>query len=118
MPKKLSSAQDAIKQAHEEGHWLCPKELDGKSYSQATDIVFLDPLFWQALGKARGWKDRMHVCNGCGLNLDIKEITTWNKCRKCDSDVEHQYGYKLWAHQWFENSLSNGDEQKFWESLP
>jgi len=25
---------------------------------------------------------------------------------------------KYHAHEWFENGLSNGDEQAFWQSLP
>lgn len=51
---KLTSAQDAIKQAIEGGykgdeHFL----LNLPEYAKAQ--IWIDPLFWQALGKARKW---------------------------------------------------------------
>jgi hypothetical protein len=40
----------------ESNEW-CYQTVEGesKTYIQPTAEVFLDPLFWQALGKARGW---------------------------------------------------------------
>lgn len=105
---QLHNAQDAIKQAQ---YKISPLAN--------PDLAMLDPLFWQELGKARGWNERMYVCGGCGVNLQEKEVTHWNKCEKCDSDVEHWITYEFWAIEWFkETRLSNGDETKFWESLP
>ncbi len=33
-------------------------EADGYADNRTIESVFLDPAFWQALGKARGWKER------------------------------------------------------------
>lgn len=102
---KLSNAKDAIKQAIEGGYKqyeehvrvlngvLYPLEVDGRHYSQSD--IFTDPLFWQSLGKARGWV------------FNFKEA---------DDSIYNQW--ERIAKQWFETRLSNGDEEKFWQSLP
>ena len=58
---KLHNAQDAIKQAIEGGyHGGIEEKIDSKycdlpePYNYAH--MCTDPLFWQALGKARGWQ--------------------------------------------------------------
>lgn len=102
--KQLHNAQDAIEQAIEEGRygnddwreWIKTptNELKGYQYAElfgtdATHQKMLDPLFWQALGKARGWNDK------------------WPYEDSSDN-----------AARWFDTRYHNGDEIKFWQSLP
>ena len=98
---KLTSAQDAIKQAIEGGYkavWL-----EGRYNAYAENVATLDPLFWQALGKVRGWEDEkvkhgiVYVFSG-----EIAPLERW----------------KLYALRYFESLLSGGNEKKFWEELP
>lgn len=73
-------------------------ETDGWSYQEiideARDKVILDPLFWQALGKALGWG-----------------TTT----------ASNNFGYKnswqYYAHQYINLILTGGDTDKFWKEL-
>jgi hypothetical protein len=61
-----------------------------------TSVIFLDPLFWQALGKARGWIDAMP--STYNYNVEIPE----------------------WKHQWhrFIDHLAGGkDADSFFASL-
>lgn len=113
--KKLHNAQDAIQQAIE-GGWNvftpAARRLLKKEPSFASSAftivknqpfeqyVFADPLFWQALGKARGWG--LRTLGG----LPHSDKTAFM------ADV------KMFAHQWLEVRLQEGDETKFWESLP
>jgi hypothetical protein len=116
--KKLASAQHAIKQAIEGGYdvrwnpaWLNVEKIDsqGNVTPLKNDQVFTDPLFWQALGKARGWE--LHTCTDCN-NPD-------SKCNCNEKDFEAlQNTWNVWAMRWFYTRLSNGDEEKFWQSLP
>ena len=108
--KTLHSAQDAIEQAIEGGYKTDKaenplflslsrtKKYDGNDltyrddYKVALDCTFTDPLFWQALGKARGWNN-------------------W-------SDGEtHYLGWRENAKRWFLSRMVGGDENKYWESL-
>ncbi len=94
---KLHSATDAINQAIKGGY-----PLQGIRIRPDFEIYFCDPLFWKALGKARGWKDREY-----GMET-ITNGRTWVQ----------QFASKKYAKRWFETRLSNGDENKFWQSLP
>lgn len=51
--------KNAIEKAIEGGYeGLTQKDLDTKNYQWDFPAnVFLDPLFWQALGKALGWEE-------------------------------------------------------------
>lgn len=101
--KILHSAQDAIKQAIEGGwyplqgkhgwHQSSKGAIKGWASSIPNEaLTLIDPLFWQALGKARGFKP----------TYSDNSIVTW----------------RYWAQEWFHIKMSNGDETKFWESLP
>ena len=96
--KQLTSAQDAIKQAMNEGiGW------GGTENAVSVNDIMVDPRFWQALGEARGW------CRGQKSN---------GSCNDCEftNCIRH------WRHiavSWFRGvRLSNGDENKFWQTLP
>jgi hypothetical protein len=58
-----------------------------------SPLVFTDPKFWQALGKALGWGEFVGMIKG---------------------------GTPVWlnqAHEYFEIKLTNGDENAFWKEL-
>lgn len=89
---------EAIKLAIEKGGYRPDgySSFDNYAPSQKTQAIVkmkfkerivLDPKFWQALGKALGWKNYV--------------IPEW-----------HQY-----AHQYFDLILTGGDREKFWEEL-
>ena len=96
---KLNNAQDAIKQAIEGGY---DRTRSGGLEAQERILFCLnDPLFWQSLGKARGWA---FYSDGCGPN-DV--------CR-----AFHTAEWLSNAKEWFETRMNQEDETKFWSSLP
>ncbi len=44
-----------------EKYEICYQNKEGgtDTFVQSVESIFLDPLFWQALGKARGWDDNL-----------------------------------------------------------
>jgi hypothetical protein len=78
----MTAIEQAIKEAIEKGGY-CPLHqgarihhlrlnIEGKinpTYN-LSDHVFLEPEFWQALGKAREWDMNKHLCSECGLHND------------------------------------------------
>lgn len=143
--KKLISAQDAIKQAIDGGYkWSRIKLhfIDGSFWlitSEGNLIILneqilLDPLFWAALGKVRGWGQEIYktdtgeewgqrTCLHCGVGTDYQppldsgcnHVHYPEACKHC-SDKGKKWQYH--ADDWFKVKMSNGSEQKFWESLP
>lgn len=67
-----------------------------ESGERPLDAVILDPLFWQALGKALGWYTGHE-------NISLAEYDNKN--------------WKSKAHEYFELKLTGGDEEKFWKEL-
>jgi len=57
-------------------------------------FVMVDPLFWQALGKALGWK----------VGTD----------KRFDG---YSYEWQHYAHQYFDLLLTGGDIEAFWKEL-
>ncbi len=90
----LHSEQDAIKQAVEAGYkpgiHISPCEIEGVEAYHKGDTL-QDRAFWQALGKARGWKEEKG-----------RRIADW----------------LYYALRYFETLLSGGDRKAFWQSLP
>jgi hypothetical protein len=115
---KLTSLREAIKQvfgkgyfpacfkipfSSEYGYWI---DDDGCHFSiqdveETPCVTFtqvcLDPLFWQALGKTRGWSEKTILTTFPG-NVEVRE-------------------WLMHALDYFETRLSGGDETKFWQSL-
>jgi hypothetical protein len=91
---KLTNAQDAIQQAIEGGY--TPHTHIDKCDWSPVDHHLSDPLFWKALGRARGLT---------GVVVS-------------DNIIGYQNTWQGYTTVWFETRLSNGDETKFWESLP
>lgn len=127
---KLQNAEDAVEQAIEGGY------LGGKPFAhyrksshqivyQEEDYVLpkltktileamSDPLFWQALGKVRGWEK---VERQVGKPYVIKDALGRPEKigRGWTETVEPEIYY---AHCWFDTRQSNGSEDKFFQSLP
>lgn len=127
----LHNEQEAIKQAIEGGWQAYQLEYKNNEVQIDTERVLiyshdrlvkdfsyekilLDPLFWQALGKARGWKeekcmDESDFPNASdGFKLILKEIII----------PVREYDWKYNAIRYFETRLSSGDLKSFWENLP
>lgn len=72
--------------------------------------MFLDPAFWQALGKARGWRKYRHEC---GEYFDMIGLIQCPRCLKVGSRY-------AWLDNWvrFVLHLSDGkDAESFFASL-
>jgi hypothetical protein len=78
---------DAIKLAIEKGGY------ENKPIWITESDIILDPLFWQALSKALGWKEF------AGRGEGSYPIWKWQ------------------AHRYFDLVLTGGNKEKFWEEL-
>lgn len=116
----LHNEQDAINQAVEAGYsprWVTQTHSEfwfGMSENKTLCIseTLQDPAFWQALGKARGWKpsdDRKYPIAIFEKHFDGGVTTAFKP-----EIGEWQYH----ALRYFETRLSNGDMKAYWESLP
>jgi len=102
---------EAIKKAIEGGYNKRPSGYDDDKYRMR---VILDPLFWQALGKALGWGIEFAdmVCCICGTHC----------FRNGDRNRTHFmerpiYLWQHYAHQYFDLVLTGRDTDKFWKEL-
>jgi hypothetical protein len=98
----MTAIEKAINEAVEKGEY---ENLRDKMHHLATPpyekalqaVIFLDPSFWQALGKARGWDE----------HLTSKLLPTW-------------YGRPEWQYHWrrFIDHLAEGkDAESFFATL-
>ena len=122
--QKLTTEQDAIKQAVKGGWKKNSRIIDvtfgggvvfakkrGHIYQETLNLaeILQDPAFWQALGKARGWKKEYLLTIDEFLPPPVGKF--------------FEYGAELeeWAYhalRYFETRLSNGDLTAYWRSLP
>lgn len=70
--------EEAIKKAIEGGYRPADCNLSHSVYScrHRQKVLFLDPTFWQCLGKAMGWNEEHHCplacCGGlCPINIPM-----------------------------------------------
>ncbi len=87
----------------------------GMPYRRDINSILLDPLFWQALGKAEGWhNEEWTTCrNGCQVD---------GQGEGCHHDLNREGHYRkpFWHYQWrkFIDHLAEGkDIDSFFESL-
>ena len=91
---------------------------DAQGFRQSVASLFLDPSFWQALGKSLGWGvslENSRVCSGC-KSIPYYEANCI-KVNKCN--MTHIKGYN-WKYQWhrFITHLSEGkDADSFFKDL-
>lgn len=66
-----SALEQAIRDAVEKGGWVCGACVEPlRNYHWYKEAILLDPAFWQALGKARGWRLKATASNGELYQLD------------------------------------------------
>lgn len=119
--KKLTNAEDAIEEAVKRGYPLKEwKICEGKHIQSAKesvvflDVVFLDPAFWQALGKARGWEGK---CSDCYKGEPHKWCQSGSHL---DLEPEKYHNNYPWRVEWhrFIDHLAEGKEiNEFFKEL-
>jgi hypothetical protein len=88
---------EAIKLAIEKGGYKTVSEEHWKQYG-VKEFIILDPLFWQALGKALGWNETDKLAHDLH-SPDIEPL------------------WYLFAMEYFDLVLTGGDTEKFWKEL-
>lgn len=99
---------EAIKLAIEKGRYIF-RGVKHNNFDYKRDTVVLDPLFWQALGKALGWIET-------GKHFRRYEHDDYEECSQCIEYGESSQ-WIHYAHQYFDLALTGGDTEKFWKEL-
>jgi len=125
--KQKDMLSEAIKLAIEKGGFRFTEPIDSRNKTWAiselsnlngedgftTEQVVLMPLFWQALGKALGWKDVFKNKKSMGL----MEMCGHPYC-PTEGNCKYQKPERSkYAHQYFDLLLTGGDTEKFWKEL-
>lgn len=79
-------------------------ERDGYTTTKEISETVLDPLFWQALGKACGWENTKRCV--CGGNVIYSKIIGM-KCSLCEN-ARPQEDYIFYAVHFHEINLTEG----------
>lgn len=127
---------EAIKLAIEKGGYDKPyiKVVNDGLYTfgdkfhknELENLCVLDPLFWQALGKALGWyrkpnkntyRDGAKVTH-CGVEGKSHNAHWYcPRCEKYEWDTDFYPMWLFFALQYTETLLRSGDTEKFWSDL-
>lgn len=101
----MEQALNKAKDAGYETRWISITHPD------AWAGVFLDPLFWQALGKAMRWKE-IYCKSGCGC-----PYPSGNGSHEfgCEWDGDNQWKYE-W-HRFIDHLDEGNDADSFFTSL-
>lgn len=83
--------------------------------------VLLDPLFWQALGKAMGWEDE---CDKCGTIQSVidHEVAEYNEsvCKLINGFGDKHIMFLRWKsvwHNFIDHLAEGGDVEAFFNQL-
>jgi hypothetical protein len=116
----MTAIEQAIKEAVEKGRWRPPfilrrveRELGfGKLFYQMYSGIFLDPSFWQALGKARRWDKRKG---------DKRGVPAGNICYEYNDEMNSCEEYREWwkenMHRFIDHLAEGKDAESFFSSL-
>lgn len=77
-----------------------------------------DPEFWQALGKALGWPDK--VCEKCGGNGELLSGTADGPrycCGAYEVTAREETSWKWHWHRYIDVLADGGDQDTFWKDL-
>jgi DNA-directed RNA polymerase subunit RPC12/RpoP len=80
--------------------------------------AFLDPNFWQCLGKAMNLPEI--VCNNCGKEAARGEGRYYYECEDCGLLVEEDYPVSPWLrmmHRLIDHLSEGGTIEKYFEEL-
>jgi hypothetical protein len=97
----------AIKKAIESG-WKARKNqtnmFKGKEY------LFLDPRFWQCLGKAMGWKEHFEAFDRCGIAYDFETMEELKDEEREQNECLNWERIPYWKTYWhsFIDHLADG----------
>jgi len=98
----MNAIEQVLKEAIENGKYapvgnqFCEGNCWREGHRYCKYTFFMDPAFWQCLGKARGW-----------LPNSDEEITA----------ATHKYGYKHYWHSLIDHLASGGTAESFFASL-
>ena len=107
--------EKAIKKAIEGGY----DNTDEFGREFKIEKILLDPLFWQALGKAEGWCcdntcDKGHIPLGMLEDGDVE----WGGCSKCvTGGVYVPHDWRTYWHSFIDHLASGGEINKFFNEL-
>lgn len=100
----MNHIEQAIKEAVEKGgYYFFPGLLNEKIQDYHHPQIFLDPLFWQALGKVRGWGAGRDFAVGTGT----PEYSDWI--------TGHSWGW-YW-HRFIDHLAENKSAESFFATL-
>jgi len=111
--------QETITKAIEVGwQYNDPPHIEGRipaEYEINHDTVFLDPLFWQSLGKAMGWGEEVATLSGgkkeeCIFVGNKRHEAQWARAQK---QPEWQYKW----HRFIDHLADNKSAESFFEKL-
>lgn len=130
----MTHIEQAIRDAVEKGGWtkndehgcMCvakPGAAYPRCYTDRTVCyykIFLDPAFWQALGRARRWEQgEFEICFGCGVR--IKPNTPDRKSGKhylCHSNIQKWDGeWRFQAELFFEHIMEGKSAEWCFEQM-
>lgn len=98
---------NAIKRAIE-GGWKPKSTPTGLYHFQSFDGYLIDPLFWQALGKAEGWKSRFEISTGL-----VWEDTL--ECPMSDGKLVDKWEYEM--HRFIDHLIAEKPIDDFFNNL-
>lgn len=87
------------------------KETGAVVERSQNEVILLDPAFWQAIGRARGWGDK--ACMECGFNGRFDDYH--GDCGKC---LGKEYSGALYQqHRLIDHLAAEKDIESFFATL-
>ena len=105
---KSMTIQEAIKKAKDNGY--IEGATDGEGVDAWPEVAFLDPGFWQSLGKAMVWGKK-----GRAFCMMCRQVAGWEhdhsdlRCLLCGANAA-DYLQEIWKAEWhyFIDHLTDG----------
>lgn len=87
--------------------------------NQYHELAFLDPSFWQSLGKALGWGHTLcRSCGRLGKHIENWESARWPWIKCCDGQNMDHHPSPIWYWHRFIDSLMEGKSaEDFFEKV-
>lgn len=103
----MTYIEQAIKEAVDaKVGWHSDYRTSGSSTTKLHSDIFIDPAFWQALGKARGWFTKKDQCGGYDASTTYQTVREAQKrCSFCN-----------W-HRFIDHLAEGKDAESFFKNL-
>ena len=115
-PEKLHQGHNFFERTSGSFHFGSAKKY---SFSISVNEIFLDPLFWQSLGKAMGWDRKMVVRRGMVIGNfmceDKGQIRFEGPEMGCGMDYLNPWVY-YW-HRFIDHLAEGKDAESFFEAI-